>query len=161
MPTLPTHFVLAALFLPLLAGCGDRDSSVRAPERVEESGAKLDATIETSPSSPEASPEAPDGDIAAIPERFQGRWDVDPAACAGRPGEMRLTVAPDRLLFHESVARVAAVRPGEANAVVVDLALEGEGETWRETRTLRLTGEDRLEVTVGDVSSIRVRCDEG
>ncbi|MGZ8346684.1 MAG: hypothetical protein ACXWUP_06180 [Allosphingosinicella sp.] len=98
------------------------------------------------------------GGSQAIAARFVGRWDAGTAACAGAPGEMRIEIEPDRIRFHESVARVEAARPGEGDGVELDLAFEGEGETWRETRTLRLLPGDLLEIEVGGASVTRVRC---
>ena len=95
----------------------------------------------------------------ALAERFLGSWDVSAAACAGPPGEMRLAVEPGRLRFHESVARVEAVRPAGAESVEVDLAFAGEGESWRETRTIRLLPDNRLAVDAAGPPAERVRCE--
>lgn len=98
--------------------------------------------------------------LPAIPARFRGRWDASASACAGPPGEMRLTVASDRLLFHESEARVLEVRPAGRGVVAADLELAGEGESWRETRSLRLLPHGQLEVESDGIRAIRVRCGE-
>lgn len=119
-----------------------------------------DSTIE----SPEAEPAPrkvaePPPPAAAIPARFLGTWDSSAAACAGPPGEMRLVVEPDRLRFHESVARVEVIRPAGEDRVEADLAFQGEGERWRETRAMRLISGGRLAVDAAGPPAERVRCE--
>ncbi len=96
--------------------------------------------------------------MPALPARFLGTWDQSAAACAGSGSEMRLVVEPGRLRFHESVARIEAIRETDGGHVEVDLAFQGEGESWRETRTLRRTAEDRLAVEAAGPPAERVRC---
>jgi hypothetical protein len=101
----------------------------------------------------------PPTNVIAIPEPFRGRWDASAAACAGKASEMRLVVGPDSLRFHESLGRVEAVRAAGADTIALDLAFEGEGEQWRETRALRLLPDGRLVVDGRGGTANRVRCE--
>lgn len=139
----PLAVVPLALVLAV-AACGEPTSGGAAPRGNE-------ATAE---------PLAPTS-LTAIPEPFRGRWDASAAACAGAGSEMRLVVGPDSLRFHESLARVEAVRVLGADAVALDLASEGEGERWSETRTLRLMPDGGLAVEAPGSSANRVRCEGG
>jgi hypothetical protein len=71
---------------------------------------------------------------------------------------MRLEVEADRLRFYESEAQVQAVRTATGDSAEVDLAFEGEGERWTDTRRLRLLPDGRLSVETSDRSAERVRC---
>lgn len=143
----PLRLAPLALVL-ILAGCGGA------------TGNDATAAANDQASAPEASPAAPAAPPAAIPAAFLGRWDANDAACAGPGSELRLVVAPDSLHFYESRARIEAVRPQGADAVTLDLAFEGEGERWAETRTLRLGLDGRLVVDARGGGTVhRVRCD--
>ncbi len=94
-----------------------------------------------------------------IPERFHGRFDRNSEACV-RPGEYRLVVTAGELRFHESVATVREVRNTGDDAIVVTADFRGEGDSWRERRTLRLAGNEGLTVESEDgAQATRIRCD--
>ena len=96
-------------------------------------------------SAPAAAP-ASDPAPSEIPAGFIGVWDYEKGTCDPAP-DMRLAIGQDRFEFYESVGEVKAVR-NEGEATVVDLAMEGEGETW--DQSLRLVLKDsgeRLHVT--------------
>lgn len=131
----------AVALVLILAACG-------APAPAPQDGAAADV--------PAAAPEPPPP--ATIPRRFQGQWDRSAAACAGAGSAMRLVVAADRLEFHESVARVEAVRPLPGGGISLDLVFTGEGATWPETRTFALGRDDRLVVTARAEETARHRC---
>lgn len=94
-------------------------------------------------------------DGARIPARFHGMYATQ-GACA-RPGEAsRLLIAADAVQFHESRGRVLRAR-GEGDALVVTLALAGEGETWeRDYRFGLADGRQRL--VDADSGLVRLRC---
>lgn len=132
----PATGCLAAAILALaLAGCGSEPTPAPTP---------TDTAEVTS-----TAPDAPGGAIAEttlIPERFIGVWDYEKGTC-DPASDMRLAIGQDRFEFYESVGEVKAVR-NEGDATVVDLAMEGEGETW--DQSLRLVVKDngeRLHVT--------------
>ena len=148
MPKAPAF--LALLFLLPACGSGRDDGGDAADAPGVQRGADGDSGNAAAPLPPET--------LAAVPERFRGRWDAGAAACATSVSPMRLEIGPDSLRFHESVGRVVGVRRAAANAVQVDLALQGEGTSWPETRTLRLLEGGVLAVETGDTSARRVRC---
>lgn len=139
---------LPILLLAALAACG-----APAPENEAAPPAGMEAPIEEAGAPAPAAPALP-----AIPERFRGRWNVSAEACLAGSGDGGLEVAGDSLRFHESVARVESVRQVAPNAVEVRLALQGEGQAWRETRTLRLLPGGRLAVEGPGGTATRMRC---
>ncbi len=74
-----------------------------------------------------------------IPARFHGVWDHVEATCA-QASETRLEIAPGSITFYESFGRVTGVVQ-ESEAVIVDLAMEGEGERWTNVQRLELVEE--------------------
>lgn len=112
-------------------------------------------------------PPQPPGDAAGdpasttIPARFLGRWDADAAACKGEGSDLGLRIEPTALRFHESDATPRTVEMLDDDTIRIEATFEGEGETWQETRTLRLEGENTL--VVEDAASThathRMRCD--
>ena len=135
-----------ALLLPLITACDVAGTGGEAP-------ASANAAANRQGLAPSAQPVR-----TIIPERYRGTWDASAAACDAHAGEMRLVVEGQRLRFYESVASVESVRPAGRGRIEVDLALQGEGETWQETRTLRLLPHGQLEVGVGGIATSRVRC---
>ncbi|MFN3387805.1 MAG: hypothetical protein ACK40O_02670 [Allosphingosinicella sp.] len=135
------------LLLAGLAACG-----APPPENAAEPETGAEAPIEQT-----AEPAA-ESALTAVPQRFRGRWNASAEACAAGAGEMGLEVAGDTLRFHESVGRVQSVRQVAPNAVEAELAFEGEGQSWRETRTLRLLQDGRLSVEGRGSAATRVRC---
>ena len=97
-----------------------------------------------------------------MPNILIGAWDYEKGTCD--PGsDMRLEIDTRQLRFYESLGQVTAVRP-DGVATIVDLAMEGEGESWTETlRFVLKDGGTRLHVTEpqtqGDVDEYpRRRC---
>lgn len=110
-----------------------------------------------------AMPGEPETATRVVPDVFIGRWDADQAACAaGRASDLALTIAPDRMVFHESTAMLTDVDPVDARTVRVSLDFEGEGERWQAIRTLRLDAEGgTLIVDAPDgAAPPRVRCED-
>lgn len=138
---------LPFLLLAGLAACG-----APAPDNEAAPPAGMEAPIE------EAAEPVAEAALTAVPERFRGRWNASVAACRESSGDGGLDVAGDALRFHESVARVRSVRQVAPNAVAAELAFEGEGRTWTETRTLRLLQDGRLAVEGPGGTATRVRC---
>ncbi len=96
------------------------------------------APIAASPE-PAAAPEAPMAPaVAAIPEQFRGVWDYIEGSCAPE-SDLRLEVTAGDLMFYESVGEVESVEVENANQVVVELSMSGEGESWTERTRLTLT----------------------
>lgn len=94
---------------------------------------------------------------AIIPASVQGRWTGESDRCDDRAAPLELTVAPDRLVFHESVGTVRSVRIGEDGGIAIDASFTGEGQSWQRTLTLTRTG-DRLVITGDGATTTRKRC---
>jgi len=112
-------------------------------------------------------PPQPPGETAAgsapttIPARFLGHWEADASACEGEGGELGLRITPTRLRFYESEATPRTVDVLDDDAIRIDAMFEGEGDTWQDTRMLRLQGGNKLVVEdeAGTHVVRRVRCD--
>lgn len=86
-----------------------------------------------------------------IPTRFHGAWDYVGGTC-DLASDLRMEVSGSEILFYESVGIVTATE-AEGDAVIVDLAMEGEGETWQQRTRLMIEGEgndERLLTSDGD-----------
>lgn len=142
----------------LLAACGpsepvNRSEAVVAPPPVV-------ATHDGAAARPAPAP-APDRPSAAIPAPFHGVYDASREAC-GRPSDGRLTVTSGALRFHESIGTVRGVTAAGAGAVTVEADYQGEGESWRSVRELRLAeGGDGLTISGDGTTFARVRCPAG
>lgn len=66
---------------------------------------------------------------AAIPARFRGVWDNEAGSC-DPTSDLRLEIGANQIEFYESLGMVGAVTIESPDEVVVDLAMEGEGEKW-------------------------------
>ncbi|VXB24324.1 conserved exported hypothetical protein [Luteimonas sp. 9C] len=104
---------------------------------------------------------AEDGTVSdRLPARFVGRWDAAAERCNAGRGELALWIRPDALQFYESTATPVRVRATEDHSLQLDARYAGEGDTWTDTRTLTLEGDDVLlvEDAMGNVTR-RVRCE--
>lgn len=101
-------------------------------------------------------PAAPGG---LIPVALQGSWTGIDERCGDRTADLELTVAPDQLVFHESVGTVKAVRTGEDRRVAVDAAFTGEGQSWTRTLLMRPSADGRTLTIMNDGTAVvRKRC---
>jgi hypothetical protein len=123
----------------LLAGCGIREN--------------------TGETAANEAPPAPAVRSDAIPAPFLGVYDGSLEACT-RPSDERLAVTPRRLRFHESIGTVRIVTAKGPDAIEVEADYQGEGESWRSVRELRLSGGGTLTVSGDGTRLVRVRCPE-
>ena len=86
-----------------------------------------------------AAPAAAEG---AIPAQFVGVWDYIEGTC-DPASDMRLEIAQERLIFYESVGQVRSAQ-AEGDTLRVDLAMSGEGETWRDQLQFTLMDDGTL-----------------
>lgn len=97
-------------------------------------------------------------DALTIPPAFQGRYDASLAACSA-PSDARLEVAAGELRFHESIGTVRKVTIAAPDRVSVTADYQGEGESWRSVRELRLSDGGAALTVSGDGTSLaRRRC---
>lgn len=151
--------VLVAVAALLLAACGPGQNSA-------EIGGNEAAAAPAAPSRPKSAalpslPEPKRAEEKSIPAAFHGVYDASAQAC-GRPGDGRLTVMARELRFHESIGSVRAVTSRSAGLIRVEADYQGEGEKWRNSHELRLSGDGaKLTVSGEGMSFDRVRCVEG
>ncbi len=124
-----------ALFL---SACGSDGDPAGAPWN---NGARESSgdTIDGEPAPPKRTPDR----LPAIPDPFRGDWAAGGTDC-GPLSDGRLTVAADELRFYESVARPTYILREDDQAIALELAFSGEGESWTETTTLRILPDGRL-----------------
>jgi hypothetical protein len=100
---------------------------------------------------------------AAIPARFHGRWTLDLDDCGDFQSDGRLVITSRELAFHESRGTVISVS-SEGDALTVSAEMSGEGETWEETYSFRLSPDRQAllqPVSDDDEGVRRLRCPTG
>ncbi len=131
--------ILASLLA--LAACGDgRNADKTAGDP---SPAASSTPIPVEPDGGIGDGAGPPGDAAAIaagriPQRFQGVWDYEGGTC-DPASDLRMEISPSEILFYESIGLVKKVKP-DGDAILVTLAMEGEGETWEQVTRFALSG---------------------
>jgi hypothetical protein len=81
-----------------------------------------------------------------LPKSMVGKWATDLAACPEQVSEIRITVTPREVRFHEQThvfRRVVRLKDGSFKATGVSYDLDGRGKT---SLTLKLLAADRLQV---------------
>lgn len=124
-------FLMAALAVLPVAGCGDSSEATAEPEPAA-------AAAEAGPqgTAPAAQPSAPE----AIPAAMQGRWALTEADCAAPRGEATglLRIGPEELTFYESVGRLDEIEQASEGRIRAEFSFTGEGMTWSRDITLEL-----------------------
>lgn len=115
-----------------LGACGSGHSDTEAPPAPEPA-----ATASPAPSPVPTS-------AGAIPARFLGVWDAETGTC-NPASDLRLEIAPSEVGFYESQGTLTRIAESPDGAAILDLAMEGEGETWEMTMTINLSGADAAE----------------
>lgn len=163
-------FMIRTLLLPiplLLVACQDKDTSANGNEQpgitaniMNESDSPRPAPEPRQPPPAEApAPEPVETPSGLIPASFQGRWTGVNERCGDRSASLELTIDPKRLLFHESVGDITAVKSDADKGLSVTAAFTGEGESWTRTLQLRTTDDgDRLTIVNDGTAVTRKRC---
>lgn len=125
----------------LLAACGSGGEE-KAADMSPAADTAAPPVVDTAPPKPTAPQAAND---AAIPAAIRGRWAIDAADCAKRPGTdlTVLTIDAANLRFHESHGELARVRESDAARIVADYRFSGEGEEWDRQMRLELADDGR------------------
>lgn len=84
---------------------------------------------ETPAAGPATTPSAAPATAAAIPEPFRGVWDNAEGNC-NPASDLRMEIGAVSIEFYESLGTVTGVTVESPDSIVVDLAMEGEGERW-------------------------------
>ena len=165
------RFVAATAALALLAACSKKEEPVEAEsaedfaarvggagadgavggETVAQAGTRGNASALPAPAgSVEDVPPVPPmkqlGAAQAIPERFTGVWDFGDGTC-DRQSDLRLNVGSRRIQFYASTGQVNGFEQVNADTIVVNLDMTGEGETWQDRMRLSLENGGRVLVT--------------
>ena len=131
----------AALIVPLiLAACQQT-----APSADQEPGPAPPGTVPA----PTVTPAAPAATGKSIPEQFRGVWDYAEGNC-NPASDLRLEIGAVSIEFYESLGTVTGVTVESPTSILVELAMEGEGERWERTTRLVLS-EDGATLTPSDV----------
>ena len=85
-----------------------------------------------------AQPAPAPAQIVQVPDRYQGIWDIEQGSC-NPASDMRVEIAQRGITFYESHAAVTAVEVESPDAIVVELAMQGEGEKWTMRRRFTLS----------------------
>lgn len=103
---------------------------------------------------PTAAPTAPaPAQSLLVPDRFQGIWDHVEGSC-NPASDLRVEIAERGITFYESHGAVTALTVESPEAIVVDLAMQGEGEKWTMRRRFTLTNDGQtLTPTAADGES--------
>lgn len=100
---------------------------------IPEAGGDNAAPVEEASAAPEEGP---------IPAAFIGVWDYVGGSC-DPASDMRLEISQESLVFYESVGQVRSAQT-EDDTLRVDLAMSGEGETWRDQMQFTLMDDGTL-----------------
>lgn len=143
------RWMTPAILLLAACGGGQEDRAAEAPVSEEKAADRAPAVVAMPPN--EAASAADQTNPAAI----RGRWAIDAADCAKRPGTdlTVLTIDAAKLRFHESDGELAKVRDVGLRWIVADYSFSGEGMEWDRQM--------RLEVSDDGKALVRHDMDEG
>jgi hypothetical protein len=133
-------FAVAALAGLSIAAC-----SGPAPAAPEAPPAPPAAAAAPAPATPASATGAngAGGDIATVPAAFIGEWNSDPKDCGKGHGEGTLTIEAHRIFFYESGGPIEAVTMKEPRLIQIAAKLTGEGETWTDVTSFRLSADGK------------------
>ena len=86
---------------------------------------------------------------SAIPQQFRGIWDYAQGNC-NPASDLRLDIGAVSIEFYESLGTVTGVTVESPTSILVELAMEGEGERWEQT-TRYVLSDDGATLTPSDV----------
>lgn len=151
-----------ALATALVGGCAASDpatddTAATGTSTPEPASPPVDDPPASSEPTSEPTPGPAPVTTTTVPERFQGRYAADAAACA-TPGHVtELTIAASQITFHESSGPITSVTSG-GNGIAITAQLSGEGETRQATYGYRLS-DDGDTLTDIHAGMARQRCD--
>lgn len=114
-----------------LSACGEEKTELDPPQEAEIAGGEDFA--ETPADDADVSEETPDGNI---PAAYLGVWDAVTGTC-DPASDGRMEIEPRKITYYESVGMVSGTGT-DGDDAVVDLVMEGEGETWTQSTRLSL-----------------------
>ena len=129
------YFVASLAALSLVACSSEPEPQETSDDFAERIGAAKplapDATPTSSLNVPPPAPMAKLGAPKPVPAKFQGTWDFVDGNCAAN-SDLRIEVGTNSVLFYESRGVVNGYDQPDGDTVILNLAMEGEGEKWEE-----------------------------
>ena len=155
-----SKLVLPVMVLAL-AACGSQDDAAEAPPEADQTAMPVEPDGGIGDGAEPLSDVRDAAQLDGIPARFRGVWDYVDGSC-DPASDLRVEISADRVIFYESVGEVENVTDGP-DGTEVDLAMEGEGQTWDSRFRLSLQGApERLVMQnieyPADPTNIRKRC---
>lgn len=130
-----SRLIIAASALALFACSAEPEPQQSADDFAERIGTAPplapDATPTSSLKVPPPAPMAKLGAPKPVPAKFQGTWDFVDGDCSAK-SDLRIQVGTNSVQFYESRGVVNGYDQPDANTVILNLAMEGEGEKWEE-----------------------------
>ena len=126
-------------------------------------GDALNATTATAENAATAAGNAAAPAGTAIPRAFRGRWGINPADCTSTKGDAKglIMVGPDSIRFYESTAKLTSVATNDPEHFVGNFDFTGEGQSWKKSEDLKLTGSSNILARIDDEGSTKYnRCDQ-
>ena len=170
----PTSFSTATLIALSLAACNRTaepttvaiDNDAASPTTTEvlppgEGNALNNVTAAAENAATAAGNAVPAG--TDIPAAFRGRWGLVAADCTSTRGDAKglITVGPGSIRFYESTAKLTSVATNDPEHFVGNFDFSGEGQTWKKSEDLKLTGSSNTLVRTDDEASNKYsRCDK-
>ena len=94
------------------------------------------AAPEATPTSSAANPAPAQAD--KVPAAFLGVWDYVRGSC-DPASDLRIEIKPDAIEFYEAHGNITKIIVESPETVVLDLAMDGEGEQWTMARRFSLS----------------------
>lgn len=139
------RFLLLATASLSLAACSSEPDPVETADEFAERVQGAGETATVPGSSLNTVPPAPLPALGApqpIPAKFIGVWDFVDGTCA-RDSDLRLDISQSRVQFYESVGTINGFEQVDADTVILNLAMSGEGEVWEERLRMELSKDGR------------------
>jgi hypothetical protein len=94
-----------------------------------------------------------------IPAALRGRWTGMDEDCGDRRAELKLSITPKDLIFHESVGTVTGIERQADGRIRIDASFTGEGQSWTRSLTLKPSARGQELTMIDDgVAVTRKRC---
>ncbi len=141
------NLLIASSALALFACSSEPEPRESADDFADRIGAGQPLAPDAAPtSSLSPAPKAPMAKLGApkpVPAKFQGTWDFVDGDCSAK-SDLRIQVGTNSVQFYESRGVVNGYDQPDANTIILNLAMEGEGERWEERFRLALVDDGKL-----------------
>lgn len=121
--------VPSALVAAMLGACSQPGPTPSPSPDDAATSASVTGTAPAASPAPGIAPAPSRGPAVAIPERFRGVWDNAKGSC-NPASDLRMEIGAVSIEFYESLGTVTNVTVESPDSILIDLAMEGEGERW-------------------------------